>query len=108
MILGATALWVVLRRVASMNSSSDPEWSGWEAAWLGDLDGDRVPEIALLTWCEPVDPATRDRSVLRVLSGASGATIATFRDLGTQGPAEQRIGPAGDLDGDGREEVWWM
>lgn len=52
-------LFFLLRATARLgdNSSSDPEVSGWEAAWLGDVDGDRVPEIALLTWCEPVNPA---------------------------------------------------
>ena len=103
-------LFFLLRATARLGdySSSDPEVSGWEAAWLGDVDGDRVPEIALLTWCEPVNPALRDWGVLRVLSGASGATLETFRDLGTQGSVENRIGPAGDMDGDGREELWWM
>jgi hypothetical protein len=104
-VLVAVVLWLS-HGIGDVDS--DAEWSGWEAAWIGDVDGDGVPEVALMTWCEPVSVVRRDWGVLRVLSGASGATLATFRDLGTQGSVENRIGPAGDMDGDGRTEVWWM
>jgi hypothetical protein len=108
-IVGGGILFLLLRAIDDFgNDSSDPAVSGWEAAWLGDVDGDGVPEVALLTWREQVSAVPQDWGVLRVLSGASGATLETLRELGTQGPVEERIGPAGDMDGDGKEELWWM
>lgn len=83
---------------------SDGPHSGWTAVWVGDVDGDEVPDIALKTVFEK---AGNDWGVIRVLSGATGRTLRVLGSINISQHLDETIGPVEDLNRDGREGIWW-
>ena len=79
---------------------SNPSHSGWSAEWLGDCNGDGVPEILLVT---PVEPAVGGRA--RILCGVTRAVLHTLDGVGAPLWGERRTHAAGDVDGDGRADL---
>ena len=88
----------LLRRIAGFE---DGVPGGWYRATIarsaGDIDGDGRADVAVTSG------GTADETVVRVLSGASGATLFTF--TGTHDAQVFRsAGGAGDWDGDGTDD----
>jgi hypothetical protein len=97
--------WNVWNDFTGPPYGSDGPHSGWTAVWIDDVDGDAVPDIALKTRFEP--PSQQGWGAVRLLSGASGRQLRVLHGLNINEQLHDQIGSAGDLDGDGRGEIWW-
>jgi len=83
---------------------SDGPHSGWQAMWAGDVNGDGTPDIILMTSFEPWK---RGYGRTRILSGSTGEVLRTLDELRTDVPLTDVIGQLGDVDNDGRDDLWW-
>jgi hypothetical protein len=110
-LLGSWFVWLVVQLSRDLSGpppyGSDEPSSGWIAVWLGDLDGDRVFDLALKTAFEQARGGAYRWGVTRVLSGATGKELKVLQGTGALAQLHEEIGPAGDIDGDGRPEIWW-
>jgi hypothetical protein len=76
---------------------------GCSIAPAGDVDGDGVCDLVAGDWRDST--AAVAAGAVRVFSGASGASLYTFRGDLAQDQLGQHVDGAGDLDGDGRADL---
>lgn len=95
-------LVLLLRGVVRFDDSS----SGWNALWLGDVDGDRVPDLALAVSAEPGSAWGGGR--VRILSGASGRTLGEVRGTQANVHLSEVFGPVAAIAGNVRPGLWWQ
>ena len=87
------------------------DYFGWSIAPMGDVDGDGVPDLAIGAHQNLDGGHSPDPGYVRLVSGATGATIDTLQGDGTSwydGPDDhfgQAVAALGDLDGDGVSEL---
>ena len=74
----------------------DDSSSGWSAVWVGDLDGDDVPDLALGIAFEP------GRGPLRLLSGVDGRVLGELEGVLLHGNPDPVVGPLGE------RGYWWQ
>lgn len=74
----------------------DDSSSGWSAVWIGDLDGDDVPDLALGIAFEP------GRGRLRLLSGTDGRVLDELEGVLVHANPDPVVGPLGE------RGYWWQ
>ncbi len=76
---------------------------GASVAGLGDVDVDGVPDLA--AGAPFSDSPAADSGSVRVVSGSTGATLATFVGATAGAKLGTAVGGGGDLDGDGLDDA---
>ncbi len=74
---------------------------GWDAAWVGDADGDGQPDVVVAS---PLDLTTRGLGRATVLSSATGMSIRNFIPE-QRGQFAVAVESIPDIDGDGVADV---
>ena len=102
LLLAPSAAAQVVER-AEVTSSGAPFY-GQRVVGTGDVDGDGVPDLAVLDPTDGAGPLGSSAGRVFVLSGAS---LATLHDVGVTGPMEwfQDLAVLGDVDGDGAADL---
>ena len=96
----------------AFSATSAPSWTvsstdglavGYQATWLGDVDGDGFAELAYLA-ARPTDTGQASLNVVRILrwGGSPGAVVA--QEISTE--AITLLRPAGDVNGDGFRDLY--
>jgi len=87
----------------TLTSSSTGAMFGSSLAYLGDVDGDGVGDFAVGA---PLDASSGSQlGVAEIVSGASGAVLASWTGASVGGNFGSVVADAGDLDGDGRHDL---
>lgn len=87
------------------------DWFGYAIADLGDVDGDGVSDLAIGAHQNQNGGHSAGAGYVRIVSGASGATIDTLLGDGTNwidGPDDHfgfALAALGDIDGDGVQDL---
>ncbi len=85
------------------NGSSPGASMGFACAGVGDVDGDGVGDA--LGGARFGDTAGPNFGEATVVSGATGLVLYTFFGENTNGRFGEAVGPAGDVNGDGRADL---
>lgn len=86
-----------------VNGSSSGASLGFACAGVGDVDGDGIGDA--LGGARFGDQAGPNFGEAIVVSGATGLTIYTFFGENSNGRFGEAVGPAGDVNGDGRADL---
>jgi hypothetical protein len=98
-LFGSATGTVLYERVG--DSSQDQ--LGFAVVGLGDVDGDSVPDFA--AGANRDDNGASNSGMVRVYSGASGATITSFNGSGATDELGSALAAPGDVDGDGTPDL---
>lgn len=91
----------VMRQLHGPHFGSDGPYSGWNATWVGDVDGDHRDDFLLSTPFEP--DGSGGFGIVRIVAARDGSTIFTLRQY--HAPSFENVARAGDVDGDGRADL---
>jgi hypothetical protein len=86
-----------------MDGDSAEDRLGFSVAGVGDVNGDRVPDLAV--GAPGDDNQGLQAGSVRVFSGATGAILYTFHGDGAGDQLGFSVGAAGDANGDGRADI---
>ncbi len=92
------------RRIRTLDAG-DREAFGSAMAGLGDVDGDGFPDLAIRSIYSGIPGVGDDAAFVEVFSGAGGSLLFSFRGTALDGAYATAIASAGDVDGDGKDEV---
>lgn len=104
LLLIGTLIYRTVRSVFGPPYGSDGPHSSWCARWAGDVDGDHAPDILLSTPFE--ENESGGYGTVRVFSGRDGRCLRTLPDVFHPNSNWNQMGPAGDVNGDGRDDMF--
>jgi len=93
------------RREFRFSEGSGGDLFGWSVARIGDLDGDGVAEAVISAPFFSPDADGRDEGAVFVYSGSTGLLLRQFLAGGSLGRLGYSVADAGDLDGDGVDDL---